>query len=75
MAEGALRIRGPDSRSAITGIAGPGGGSAQKPVGLVHLAAVSRDGQLNCIERRYDPALGRAGHPPRRNARRADDAA
>ena len=61
MAEGALRASDADLAVAITGIAGPGGGSVEKPVGLVHLAAASRDGQVNRIERRYDPALGRAG--------------
>jgi len=61
MAEGALRASDADLAVAITGVAGPGGGSAEKPVGLVHLAAASRDGQVNRIERRYEPALGRAG--------------
>ncbi|MDO1583901.1 CinA family protein [Rhizobium oryzicola] len=38
---------------AVTGIAGPGGGSAEKPVGLVHLAAKARDGQLLHRQMRY----------------------
>ncbi len=38
---------------AVTGIAGPGGGSAEKPVGLVHLAAQSRSGKIVHREMRY----------------------
>lgn len=38
---------------AVTGIAGPGGGSAEKPVGLVHLAAKARSGKILHREMRY----------------------
>ncbi|MGZ5922460.1 MAG: CinA family protein [Rhizomicrobium sp.] len=39
MAEGAIRNSTAQLSVAITGIAGPGGGSDEKPVGLVHITA------------------------------------
>ncbi len=38
MAEGALANSRADIAVAVTGVAGPGGGSEEKPVGLVHIA-------------------------------------
>jgi len=59
MATGALAHAPVDLTVSITGIAGPGGAVAGKPVGLVHLAAASRRGQLIHHERRYGD-IGRA---------------
>jgi nicotinamide-nucleotide amidase len=53
MAQGALSRSDADLTVAITGVAGPGGGSVKKPVGLVCFAAAARDGRLVQREKRY----------------------
>ena len=53
MATGALFRSRADLAVAVTGIAGPGGGSSEKPVGLVHLAARGRNGKILHREMRY----------------------
>lgn len=46
MARGVKEVSGADIGIAVTGIAGPGGGSAQKPVGLVYIGMVTENGIL-----------------------------
>jgi nicotinamide-nucleotide amidase len=60
MAEGALAGSKADLAVAVTGIAGPDGGSPDKPVGLVHFAAAARTGERLHREKRYGD-IGRSG--------------
>lgn len=53
MARGALAAAGTGLSVAITGVAGPGGGSAEKPVGLVHFAAAKKGGPVLHREERF----------------------
>lgn len=58
MADGALARSRADIAVAVTGVAGPGGGSIEKPVGLVHMA-VARRGQLSQHREYRFGAIGR----------------
>lgn len=53
MVDGALKHSRADIALAVTGIAGPDGGSADKPVGLVHIAAARRNGPRLHEEHRF----------------------
>ena len=58
MAEGALERTGADIAISVTVIAGPGGGTAEKPVGLVHMAC-ARSGELTLHQRCLFGDVGR----------------
>lgn len=53
MAEGAIVHSRADLAVAVTGVAGPGGGSEAKPVGLVHIACARRGGETVHWECRF----------------------
>ena len=53
MAEGALKHARAERSIAVTGIAGPGGGSDQKPVGLVYIAVARPEGDIMVREYRF----------------------
>lgn len=52
MAQGAARVSHSDIGLSTTGIAGPGGGTSDKPVGLVYIG-ISNGGQARAIECRF----------------------
>ncbi len=58
MVRGALAASRANVAVAVTGVAGPGGGTLEKPEGLVHLAAGQRDGGIIARECQFGP-IGR----------------
>jgi nicotinamide-nucleotide amidase len=53
MVEGALARSNADIAVSVTGVAGPGGGTRDKPVGVVHFAAMPRGGLVRHAEHRF----------------------
>lgn len=54
MALGAINALGADYSVAVTGIAGPDGGSKEKPVGLVYIACADKNGRVNVKRNLFD---------------------
>ncbi len=60
MAEGAKRVSGADVALSLTGVAGPSGGTDEKPVGTVYFALARPDGTLEVHQRVFASTGGRA---------------
>jgi len=54
MAAGVLKLAKSDYGIAVTGIAGPGGGSAEKPVGLVYIGFADKNGKCTAYKNIFD---------------------
>ena len=67
MAAGMLELSGADIAISTTGIAGPGGGTSKKPVGLVYTAICTKSGYAKCKKL----MLGNIENPTRENIRYA----
>ena len=68
MAEGLLKKSGADVAVSVTGIAGPDGGSAEKPVGLVYVGYADSDGVRACKELHLTGDRGRIRRVTVKNA-------
>lgn len=53
MADGLLDVSPVDIALAVTGIAGPGGGTPEKPVGLVYIGIATRDGAVRTVKNNF----------------------
>jgi nicotinamide-nucleotide amidase len=58
MAKGTLRLSGADIAVAVSGVAGPDGGTKEKPVGMVWFAWAVRDGANAMVDTRCEQFTG-----------------